>query len=289
MANPLRRLNLELSAHCSYACVGCPNTYMKRSKGYMSPELYKNVFDEIDGTVETVFLWNYGEPLLNPSVGSLISYAAARSPRTILSSTGYPLSTMHSVEELALLDELIISINGFDKKTYAFHQKKGDLEKVLKGLERIKHVMRYSETEYTLQTVVNNRNIMQVGLVDEFARRYGFKKVLLKSFNVMDGKDETRKRFLPDEEYYSREHSAERREEFPCLDWMVINWNGDVNLCCWDYEGEVIPGNVFSQGVFGVWNSDTMEKFKIQINQGNYMSFCVDCLAKTTITEWTIE
>ena len=40
MYNELKRLNLELSALCSYACAPCPNTYMGREKGHMDLRLF---------------------------------------------------------------------------------------------------------------------------------------------------------------------------------------------------------------------------------------------------------
>ncbi|MEK6934347.1 MAG: radical SAM protein [Nanoarchaeota archaeon] len=285
MRDGLDRLNIELSAHCSYACVSCPNTFMERRKGHMNLNLFKLIYDEIEDSVMKVFLWNYGEPLLNPQIGEIIAYTNNKGPRTILSTTGVTLSSRDDVSFLGQLGELIISVNGFDEGTYSFHQKGGSLEDIANGLERIKTTMQDSNTLYVLQTVLNSQNISQIEQAHEFAARYGFNKLVLKSFNVMDDKPETRKLFVPEGSKFSRSDTSERLFGYPCLNWMVINWNGDVNLCCWDYEGKIIVGNVREQGVFGVWNSDMMESLKSKLESEKILPYCGSCTMKTTIDE----
>ena len=290
MNNDLKRLNLELSAHCSYACFSCPNTYMSRPKGHMSLDLFQKIFDEIDGKVERVYLWNYGEPLLNPKVSEMIRYTQTKSPRTILSTTGTTFVTMKDIECLGLLNELIVSINGFDKETYAFHQKGGDLERVIKGIERIKPIMSISDTDYKLQIVVNTRNLEQLEMAEEFARKYGFKKIVMKSFNAMDENKDTEELYVPKIQEFTRKGIgvSEELKNIPCLEWMVINWNGDVNLCCWDYKGEIVVGNVLEDGVFGVWESDKMRELKTKLETEKVLPYCGQCVKKTTIKELNI-
>jgi radical SAM protein with 4Fe4S-binding SPASM domain len=290
MKNKLKRLNLELSAHCSYTCVGCPNTYMERKKGYMSEELFKNIIDEIDGTVEEIFLWNYGESLLNPHISDIIKYSGNKQIKTILSTTGHTLSDREDISFLTYIDELILSINGFDDETYLFHQKNGNFEKIKQGLERIMPSLQNSDSSYILQTVINSKNIDQIKIAKEFAKQFGFKKLLLKSFNVMDNNQSTFDIFVPNQQKFSRYGDIKkRRKEEPCLEGMVINWNGDVNPCCWDYEGKIILGNVKDSGVFGVWDSQNMEKSHNTIKNKEYYPICIDCRAGKIIEEWNIE
>ncbi len=286
----LKRLNLELSAHCSYACVGCPNTYMERKKGHMSLESFKQIYDEIEGEVERVFLWNYGEPLINPEIAEIINYTSNKKPRTVLSTTGVTLSFKNDLSFLGVLDELIISVNGFDPETYSFHQKKGDFTKVIAGLEKLRVVMEKADTEYVLQTVVNSKNVYQIAEAEQFARKYGFDKVVFKSFNVMDSKTETESQFVPTKFKFSRKNSADKTNKmYPCLEWMVINWNGDVNVCCWDYEGKIILGNVLEQGVIGVWESEKMDGLKERLSGEKILSYCGKCTVKTTLEERVIK
>ncbi len=288
MNNELKRLNLELSAHCGYACAGCPNTYMGRKKGHMDLDLFKSIYNEIDEKIGKVFLWNYGESMLNPHIEEIINYTLDKKPRTILSTTGMNLYKFNDLSFLSNLDELIISINGFDQRAYEFHQKKGNLKKVLTGLEQLKSIMNSSKTAYILQTVVNSSNIEQLIQSEIFAKEYGFNKVIFKSFNVMDNKIETKNKYVPAKTSFKRGFHIDLHKEYPCNNWMVINWNGDVNLCCWDYEGKIVVGNVKKQGVFGTWQSQKMKNLKDRLNNEKIIEYCGKCLQKTTISEKVI-
>lgn len=289
MTNQLKRLNLELSAFCAYECVGCPNTYMDRKKGHMSPDLFEAIIDEVDGIVDRVFLWNYGEPLLNPNATRVLNYLSEKSTKATLSTTGYNFDSLKDPAALTKLDTLIVSINGFDEETYRFHQKGGALEKVLVGLENVAPYLIDSDVKYILQTVVNTQNVGSLDEADSFARKYGFSDVVIKSFNVMDNNEDTYNTFVPKGTEYDRANTPSRPDKIPCKEWMVINWNGDMNFCCWDYEGAMIGGNVKDAGVFGVWNSDFVQKKRNELTKGIYLPFCMDCTKPTTIQEWSVD
>lgn len=291
MKDSLKRLNIELSAFCNYCCAGCPNTYMTRPKGNMSPELFFSIFDEIRDQLDKVFLWNYGEPLLNPEVPVMLEAIRDIKTQKILSTNGQIIDRFDDLSFLTALDELIVSINGITPKVYKEHQKGGDFDAVVKGLIKLRPYMESSKTDFVLQTVANNFNLSQLDQVDGFAKSYGFKKVVIKTFNVMDNDPAIMQKYVPFGTPYSRYgskckavHKTTNRIE-PCLEWMVINWNGDVNLCCWDYEGAQIMGNVKKQGVLEVWNLPTMVKHRQQIKEKNYLPICVNCVGSKIVKE----
>lgn len=273
----LKRLNIELSAHCNYACGGCPNTYMKREKGHMSIDLFKKITDEIEGSVDKVFLWNYGESLMNPSIREIMEYARNSSFTKIMSTNASLFEEKTDLSFLTAADEVIISVNGFSNESYAFHQKKGSLEKVIRGLELAKDTMISAPTEYVLQTVVNKKNIEELDQAITFAKMYGFDRVDFKSFNVMDNTKKTFETYVPKQKEFTRYQQQRSNKIEPCISWMVINWNGDVNPCCWDYKGEHILGNVKEEGVFRVWESDRAVKHRERMEKREYYSICDNC------------
>ena len=61
----------------------------------------------------------------------------------------------------------------------------------------------------------------------------------------MDKKQETFDKFVPADSSFSRyKHGLNEspkyseNKTYPCQEWMVINWDGSVNPCCWDYNGK---------------------------------------------------
>lgn len=290
--NKLKRVNIELSAYCGYKCIGCPNTYMKRDKGSMSLELFENIVKEISDKIDIVYLANFGEPLLNHQAPKMLELLRDLPIKSVLSTTGAPLHSFKNLEFLTSLDELIISINGFDQETYAKHQKGGDLAKVLYGLEKLAPIMQSAETNYILQLVANRYNLEDIEKIDFFAKNYSFDSIIIKSFNVMDNKQETFDEFIPKNSIFSRYKERVLGEnnqiKAPCKEWFVINWNGDVNPCCWNYEGDIIFGNVKKDGVFAVWNSNVARNFREKIARKEYIDICVNCGDSQVIKEYKV-
>jgi len=290
MGDKLQRINLELTSRCNYACVGCPTHELIRGKGSMDSRLYQGIFDEVGNSLDRVFLWGYGEPLLHPQATELIRYAGNFSAKKVLSTTGWKLEDLSDVEALTKLDELIISINGLTPEVYAGHQINGDLEKVLRGVKRVSPILADANTRFIMQTVAHKGNLAQLPEAEKFAREYGFDMLVVKSFNVMDRTSETFDSFVPMGTRYSRYSKglndfAKVPESgiYPCEEAMVINWDGSVNPCCWDYKGEHNFGNVWDEGVQGVWENIQSSRHREKIKVESFLEICVDCANSKTV------
>jgi len=291
MTDKLKRLNLELTSRCNYSCVSCPTHELIRDKGTMEPRLFKAILDETGNKLERFFLWGYGEPLLHPNISELVRYAGKFSAKKIMSTTGWKLEDLSDLESLSELDELIISVNGLTSEVYTRHQINGDLEKVIRGIKKIASIMKNSKTRFIMQIVAHKENLEHIPLAENFARDYGFDMLVVKSFNVMDRKQETFDRFVPLGTPFSRYKKGLNdspkllgNSVYPCEEWMVINWDGSVNPCCWDYKGEYNFGNVRDEGVYGIWNNMRASKHRERIKQKNFLEICVDCANSKTIS-----
>ena len=68
----------------------------------------------------------------------------------------------------------------------------------------------------------------------------------------------------------------------PCLRpsaQLVINWSGDVVLCCQDYYGQYTFGNVKESHLMSIWNNEKFKMFRDDLAQGkrsnvNICKFC---------------
>lgn len=290
MTNKLQRVNLELTSRCNYTCVGCPTHELLRGKGFMDVELYRAIFDEVGNDLDRIFLWGYGEPLLHPQATELIRYAGNFSTKKVMSTTGWRFEDLSDIEALTHLDELVVSVNGLTPEVYNKHQVNGDLGKVIRGIERVAPVLADSKTRFIMQTVAHKGNLDEISQAEEFARKYGFDMFVVKSFNVMDRKQETFDRFVPIGTSYSRYQEGlsdppkkPQSGIYPCEEWMVINWDSSVNPCCWDYKGRHNLGNVRDEGVYGVWNNLRALKHRDEIKKGNFLEICVDCANSKTV------
>ena len=281
----LTQLNLELSSVCHYSCVGCPNTYMARRKGHMAVSLYSAILEEVGHTLDRLYLWNYGEPLLNPHAMDMLKLLRQYPVAGFLSTTGHTFHRDQDWLPLTALQELTVSINGLDERTYSYHQKGGTLAAVVRGLPKIGEIMADAPTRYVLQFVAHRNNLHQIPHLMAFARQFGFKQVCVKTFNVMDGLHSTFQDFVPDNPTFSRylpqPSNAPRRED-PCRHWLVINHNGDILPCCFDYNSEITLGNA-KQGIQAAWASQLVQNHLRQIAQHHYYHFCDACTRTATV------
>lgn len=71
----------------------------------------------------------------------------------------------------------------------------------------------------------------------------------------------------------------------PCLrqaKQLAINWEGKVLLCCCDYYGEHMFGNVNTQSLKEIWNSKKFKKVRNWLNRGQRekVNICKYCTAR---------
>lgn len=287
----LKRLNIELTSVCNGGCVSCPNTdnLLIRGKNHMDAKLFYKIFDEIKNKVNAVYLWNYGDPLLHPLIQDLLEYTRNSSVKKIISTTGGNLADFKDLHFMSAVDEIIISINGLTPKTYKYHQRNGNLKKIIRGVKRLSKTLKNSSTKLIMQTVVNKKNIKNISEFEMFAKKIGFDEIIFKSFNVMDHKEETFKAYVPTNEKYSRYYLKNRKIKnkkmnvCPCKESLVINYNGEVNPCCWDYRGEYILGNILKTKIYVVWNSPKAIKHRKNICTKTVLPICRDCVVNTII------
>ena len=135
----LRSLPLKLTLEPINVCnLHCPACYTgdgqtSRERKAMPPELYKRLLDELGDTLWQMEFCNWGEPLLNKHVHTMIRAAADRGIGTLLNTNlSIPFSAQRA-EELVRsgLTTLGVSIDGARQETYEQYRIGGNLDTVL--------------------------------------------------------------------------------------------------------------------------------------------------------------
>lgn len=68
----------------------------------------------------------------------------------------------------------------------------------------------------------------------------------------------------------------------PCLrpsSQLVINWKGDVTLCCNDFYGNFVMGNVNDNNLYDIWTNSNFTYYRNKLNKGQRsdISICRHC------------
>ncbi len=288
---PIRHIMIEISSVCNIKCIGCPNGFIKRRCKFIDKELFFDIFKKYGNKLEKVFLWNYGEPLLHPNIEELLSKIKGYKCKKILSTNGMNLNSFKNLLFLSSLDEIIISVNGYNQKTYEYHQKGGNLKNVLNGIKKLTNSLKNTKTKIIFQTVINKKNINQISRLKRLAKKLGCHELKLKVFNVMDNKKNTFSRFIPLKNKMSKYINFSKYKfnlnlkniikkllnYHHCEQSMVINSDGTCNLCFEDYSSKYILGKLSKKNnLLKIWNSKKANLYRKKA-KNNELDICKKC------------
>lgn len=264
-----KKIMIQTSSYCNASCIICP--YNESSKtntlGFMSKVLFKKIIQEcsLHTELERIMLYLMNEPLTDKSIIERINYAKNRNPNSIIHIVSNA-SLLHENLSLDLikskLDYIEFSVNGLFEKSY---------EKIMKGLNyntNLKKILKFIKLAKQNKKEKDFINIKVMGLPGILekselilAEKYWEKQ----GVNVISFKGPTTRAsnvaYLP---------KIKKTEIGGCGDeWrnnmIHILFNGDVVLCCMDWNREVVLGNLNTSSISELWNSKHRKKIEEMI------------------------
>ena len=281
---------IEPTNICNLKCPLCPtgNNTLKRSKGYMSFEVFRKIIDEIHSTAFMVVLWNQGEPYLNKDFSKMVKYASDRGLFTLVSTNG---NIDFDAEEIVNsgLDSMIVSLDGTTQETYNKYRINGKLDKVIKGVKEIVAAKKKLNKKSPLlrwQFMVMKHNEHEIEEIKKMASELGVDNLELKSVQIYSKEDV--QTFLPENPKYRRYKVNGDNFELKfgiknrCRRiWTnaVVNWDGEVAICCFDKDGDFKVGNVKDSTLTQLWKNQNIMKVRNRILKNRkQIPICRNCL-----------
>ena len=165
-------LMIEPTDLCNLNCTGCwtNDPAHKTQPRYMTLEMFRRIIDELGDYLTVIWLWGWGEPLLNKKVYDMIRLARAKDIVVICSTNGNVKMDDAELEELVRcgLSQLIVAVDGLDQETYGKYRIGGRVELVLDNIRRLvatKQRLGLSSPLINMRMLVMRHNQHQV---DEF-------------------------------------------------------------------------------------------------------------------------
>ena len=83
-------------------------------------------------------------------------------------------------------------------------------------------------------------------------------------------------------------------EHFPCPQiWqrLMVCWDGEVRMCCGDWQGKIVLGNAKESTVYKLWHSGKLNKIRELHSQGrfNEIPVCARCEVNTLLIDSGIQ
>ena len=173
------------------------------------------------------------------------------------------------------LDEFKISFYGIDAKSYNATMVGLDFNRTVENVRdffRIRRQLRMRNPSVVIQYLPQESNS---GAVDAFKSLFGrmINERLGDRINIFSLHN-----FAGGREFNKLPEKIQSICDYP---WrtMVILHSGDVVLCCLDYNGVQVVGNVRNDSLQAVWLGQRMQKARQQFKQLNYSAFpaCLRC------------
>ena len=278
--------SIEVVLGCNLQCPECAigGGHITRKKGCMTFEQFKVIVDKIRPYSRYLYLHIWGEPLLNKEIFDIIEYAS-KNCRTNISTNGMLISE-ESAERLITsgVSDLIVSIDGTSQEIYQQYRKGGDVEKAFLALRWLTAANKRHGNIVKIypQFIVFEHNQAEMESFSKICNSIGVKPVF-KAPYIRKGsrfKNSTINEFVR-KPYDSVE--AYKNAICNCMDYMdsfTINLEGNVVLCCYDANGDIVFGNIFEQSVHEIFYGPERQRFIKKVKSDRECpEFCVkNCL-----------
>ncbi|MDD5255896.1 MAG: radical SAM protein, partial [Candidatus Omnitrophica bacterium] len=127
-------LIVEPGAACSLRCCFCPQSKndFNFSRELLSMENFQRITGHFEPYLDTLMLFNWGEPLMNPDIARMVACASAKGIHTVIHSHFNSLDA--PLAEALIrggLFEITASIDGTSQESYAAYRRGGSFERAI--------------------------------------------------------------------------------------------------------------------------------------------------------------
>lgn len=261
---PFRTLTLEITTHCQADCIVCVRDKLKFELGNMSQPLFERAVKEVSelytsrgGGLECIDFGGMGEPLLDSQIEQKLVWLKEHYPdiRVAVTTNGGLLSVKKDIL-CKYIDVLKISNYGFTKKSFeAVHRGNLIYENVKKNIEDFLRIPVANRPKVIMSFLVLDENRGEEEEWREYWESQCEELYIWRPHNWAG--------------YY---HSDTDRNPEKCRSCgrpgcdFTIRTNGDVSVCCWDFNRELTIGNLEKNSFKEIYEGEPLKRI-MQMHQ----------------------
>ncbi len=270
-------VQIESTNICNAKCVFCPRDEMHRRQGVMEDALYRRVVDECAALgIRHVRLHNYGEPFVDRELVGKIAYAKSRGIAEVGVISNGSLITDEVARGIvtAGLDAINISVDASGKAVFEETRVGLKYDKVIANIERLvrtRAALGSTRPRLILSFVRQSSSEEERAFIEQWRK-------------IAD------KVHVTDLHNWAGTLSRAADGGFPCYrPWLTFTvlWDGRVALCCADFDGKVVLGDMTSSSIREIWNSDAYRRVRREHLHDGGPAICRSCdLPKKDSPTW---
>ncbi|MBU3912629.1 MAG: radical SAM protein [Nanoarchaeota archaeon] len=270
-------LQIENTNVCNARCIMCPHTKMKRKQKIMGFEDFKKIVDEVllnYKSIKNLTITGFGEATVDRGLVDKVKYVNQNYPEINID-----IFTNGALLSKGLADELL------KRKLHKINFSINAMEKNYKKITGLS----YSLVRENIIYFVNKKREMKkkFPLVNFSLMILKENEKDVKDFiKLWDGNGDSVMSYLPLDWAGSKKiESVEKppfiRKRWPCIPlWqsIMVDVEGNIIMCCQDYESKVKLGNVLKEPIKKIMNSKKFQEIRDKHKQGDFsMDICRTC------------
>lgn len=302
-------IDVELTNACNFGCLFCPTgtRAMQRKSGMMKAATMARIIDQCaervrDGHRVGIRFIGWGEPLLHPGLCGFLRMASAKGILTHINTNGSKLDVDGGYPSGILiasgLSSIKFSFQGVDRKSYREARQTDFFATLVDRIAAFRRARdRHTDGERkpwiqvsTSTTYEDEEQLAQfLRLFEPLADEVAVGRTIFGFF------DESRMHLRAEADYrlFHKLKRATAKDALahpdPCpevYDKLTIAWNGDVRVCCNDYDGHTNLGNVLQSTLPEIWQHPTIRQYRERLAEKDYSGpLCSVCYDYQGLTE----
>lgn len=281
----LRGAFLSITRACNATCPMCPRTALgTATKNHMDDKTFQKAIENYKklGWID-VLMHSMGEPLLHPRFGTYVDNVVSLSWRVGISTNAFLLDRW--MDSMLKIRALKYSIEGWDKQSHKRYRGL-DFDRTYSNVKefwmyskgKIDYKIRILMTLYKENTLDDVRHFVETWgpWVDHISIQL-VENPFYNHVHVTE-KDLNNDNNLPPE-HRGLYFPMYRKEKDFCkllFSMPVIFPNGDVSVCCNDYENALIVGNIHERDLKEIFYGKKHESIRDEFKQQNVKT-CGQC------------
>lgn len=260
-------VQIESTNLCNAKCVFCPRDEMHRRQGVMDMDLYRKIVDEcVTLGITHLRVHNYGEPFLDKQLVEKVRYAKERG----IAEVGMISNGSLIFEDIAQgmidagLDAINISVDASGKEVFESTRLNLEYDTVIQNIETLVRLRKASgrvRPKLILSFVRQNNSVDEQQFIEHWRK-------------IAD------KVHITDLHNWAGTLNATSDVNYPCYRmWQTFTvlWDGRVSLCCADFDGRHILGDLRTSSIADVWNGPAYLGVRRQHLEDGGPEICRSC------------
>lgn len=253
-------LNIGLTNRCNCKCTFCPISETKIPRVDMPLETALRIISEVK-VDHHVSLALFGESTLYKDLGEVIKAVKRKGVESILYTNGIRVSGEVMADIINCgLDKIVFSLDATSREEYLKTKGVDAYDKVCSNIRTLMKIKRK-----------NPFVIVQYAGLDYEQDAPGIPADMVK-----------RGRFISwgGEVAWQGKIGRKIRESKPCthiFKFLNVASNGDVVMCCIDYNHSIVLGNIYKENIMNIWNSERFNELRKQQIEGEFSDLCLNC------------